>query len=111
MTRILNLNKASITLEAGSANQIVLNPGINEVEEHLLVALAPDTLKYAQALHDAGIISVDGMDSIEETQAPTPEYARDEEGNLIQKVDEDGEPVFDETTGEPVYVLASEVEA
>lgn len=107
--QIHNTSKAVLTLAAGSATAVVLNPGINEVEESAFEALDKHTQKYVAALAQSGVLIASASAS-----SPVDEgedlYAKDADGNRIQKTDTDGEPVFDEHTGEPVWLLASEVE-
>ena len=101
MFKVQNNNKGEITVAHDDGRKVVLLPGINEN--------VPDWIgevDYAEALVKAEIILVVGHieDSTDATYLPPAEYQLDANGNPIQALDDDGEPVFDEATGYPVYV-------
>lgn len=106
MTSVQNNRKAIITLQSDDGEIAELHPGIN----HNVPEWIGD-LRYAAALHEAGdILVIEGL-SLPEHVADLPEddvskYKLDEDGHPIQAVDADGEPLFDDETGEPVYELA-----
>jgi hypothetical protein len=118
MVKIHNNRAAIITLQCIGASPLILQPGANEVEDDRILAIADDknAVKYVEALVKEGeLIFAEGSgiampsavdaDDVEEAM-----YAHDAEGNRIQKVDNDNELVFDEESGEPVWLLASEVQ-
>lgn len=112
MARIHNTRQASITLAIIGVGSVVLLPGANEVADDVLdkCAADPDAKKYVEALYEAGEIVVDASSfeshEVDDEDLNEAMYAHDSEGARIQAVDEAGEPLFDETTGEPVWQLA-----
>lgn len=107
--QVHNTSKAVLTLAAGSPEAIVLQPGNNEVNESAFEALDSHTQKYVTALVQSGVL-IPSRNTSNPVDEDEDLYAKDADGNRIQKTDADGEPVFDEHTGDPVWLLASEVE-
>ena len=102
MAKIQNNRKADITIRDDEGRTCILKPGLNED-----VPSWVGRSKYAEALHDEGeILVVEGGGALTEEDIPDIAYKLDSEGNKIQATDEKGDPVFDEVTGEPVYVPA-----
>lgn len=103
MYRIQNNRKADITVRNDEGKVHILTPGLNEEVPEWL-----DAVQYAVDLAEAGDILVVGFTPGEgkKDDLPPAQYKLDAEGNPIQALGEDGEPLFDEATGEPVYVPA-----
>lgn len=99
MLKVQNNNEGAITLAHDNGNKVVLLHGINEDIPEWITEI-----KYAESLHDAGIISVLGRMPDAEEPLPDIEYELDGDGNKIQATGPDGELIFDEESGEPVYV-------
>jgi len=101
--RVDNRTKALCTIFNNTGHfggTVELKPGINE-DVPGWVTDEP----YFVALKKEGIVGVLAKD--DDTPAVI-KYATDANGVPIQAVDDKGEPVFDEKTGEPVFVLAQE---
>lgn len=98
--RVDNRTKAMCTLVNNITplgGHVELMPGVNEK--------VPDWVvdePYFKALRKEGILGLLAGDE----EGSTVMYKLDEHGNPIQAVDEKGDPVFDEKTGEPVFVPA-----
>lgn len=100
MAKVQNNRKGDITLVNDSGDKFVLVHGINED--------VPDwvgRLKYAGDLHEAGDILVVDYSSV--SQEP-PRYLLDDEGNPVQAQDDEGNLMFDEESGQPIFVPAVE---
>ena len=116
MFRVQNNRQADITVRNDKGESHVLTSGINEnVPEWI------NYVKYVEDLHDAGdilVIEATGRSFQEEIDAlkdragkndlPPAQYKLDCKGKPIQALGDDGEPLFDEATGESVYVPADQ---
>jgi hypothetical protein len=104
MYKIQNNRQADITVRNDEGKVHVLTPGLNEEVPEWL-----DAVQYVEDLADAGDILVVGFTPGEgkKDDLPPAQYKLNPETGLpIQATDEKGELVFDEATGEPVYVPA-----
>ena len=102
--RVNNSTTATCTIcnnvtDAGGV--VVLQPGINEN-----VPAWVKSEQYFIDLRKEKILSVLAAEVEEGDDAPVVDYLLDDDGNKIQATDDKGDPVFDEKTGEPVYVIA-----
>lgn len=98
--RVDNRTKATCTLSNNTTQlggHVELLPGINEE--------VPDWVldePYFKALRKEGILGLLAKDE----EGSTVMFKLDEHGNPIQALDDNGDPIFDEKTGEPVFVPA-----
>lgn len=100
--RIDNRTKATCTVvnnvtELGGHAELL--PGVNEE--------VPDWIldePYFKALRKEGILGLLAKDE----EGSTVMFKLNADGNPIQALDDNGDPIFDEKTGEPVFVPADE---
>jgi hypothetical protein len=97
MYRVYNSNKGQIDLAHDDGRKFTLVSGMNEdVPEWV------GEIPYAELLAEAGIITASSSGF--QTTLPEVEYELDKDGNPVQALDEAGDPMFDEATGEPIFV-------
>ena len=100
MAKVDNKRKGAVSIEGFN-----VDPGIQSLPSSLL------SHWYLLALVAAEEMTVvdtteDGEEAVSDDVDPYALFAKDEDGNPVQAVDENGDAVFDEETGEPAYVPA-----
>lgn len=97
MLKVQNNRQGEIKIVNDNGESTTLLRGLNEEVPNWV-----GRSKYAEALHKAGDILVVG--TVDDEELPSAEYELDKDGNPVQATDDKGEPIFDEQTGDPVYV-------